>query len=147
MSWEEFFGGGPLTQYVQFFTDAGYDDFGFVVSLGPNDWEDMLDAVNAECEQAETSLKVGHRLQIVARLKREKANREDVEHQRQSELGIVEDEQQIASQKHFQRQAHVAAEGNVHIVCSRRRVRACALCHKCFAVMEVDVWKFIGLTI
>lgn len=70
---------GSLSVYAEVFHRAGFDDFDFILQLGKDGWEEMIDAVAAEAEQSEPPLKlsVGHRMQIMSRLRKSKVEVEE----------------------------------------------------------------------
>lgn len=60
---------GTLSQYIPFFVEAGFDDLGFLLSLDDKGWDEMIESIITIAANAGNSFPVGHRKQILWKLK------------------------------------------------------------------------------
>jgi hypothetical protein len=70
-----------LSQYVRWFYQAGFDDLGYILSMDAEEWDEMLTVIAAECEQAGLIMRAGHRMQILSKLRKERARHDTFMHQ------------------------------------------------------------------
>jgi hypothetical protein len=58
---------GNLAPFAKFLYEAGYEDLDFILSLGEEEWNGMMDAMDIEARNAGEVLKPGHKAQLKKR--------------------------------------------------------------------------------
>ena len=58
---------GNLAPFAKFLYEAGYEDLEFVLSLGEEEWNGMMEAMDMEARNAGEILKPGHKAQLKKR--------------------------------------------------------------------------------